>query len=197
MSSQEDLWRGQFGSDYHNRQPDDLGCRLSLFCRALSRTNGIRSVIEFGAGAGDNIRALMQLLPQANFAAVEINSKAAVRIPTSTELWVAPTLTFNEEGRTWDLVLTRGFLIHVPPEDLEQTYAVLYRCSARWILLCEYFSPSPREVSYRGQESALWARNHVGEMMQKFPGLRLADYGFVSRLDPWPQDDITFWLLSK
>ena len=88
-------------------------------------------------------------------------------------------------------------LIHVPPEDLEATYKVLFHSSARYILLCEYFSRLPKQVPYRGQENALWVRDHAGEMMKQYPDLKLTDYGFVSRFDPWPQDDLSWWLLEK
>ena len=38
----------------------------------------------------------------------------------------------------------------------------------------------------------------AGEMMDRYPQLRLVDYGFLYRRDPnFPQDDITWFLLAK
>ena len=38
----------------------------------------------------------------------------------------------------------------------------------------------------------------TGELMDRFPSLKLVDYGFLWKRDPvFPQDDITWFLLEK
>ncbi len=40
--------------------------------------------------------------------------------------------------------------------------------------------------------------NFVGEMLEKYPDLRLVDYGFTYHLHPaFPQYDITWFLMQK
>ena len=93
--------------------------------------------------------------------------------------------------------MTKGVLIHIPPKDLPIAYRVLYGQSKRWILIAEYYSPTPVEVPYRGHAGRLWKRDFAGEMLKQYPDLRIEDYGFTYHLDERPQDDITWFLLRK
>jgi len=44
----------------------------------------------------------------------------------------------------------------------------------------------------------LFKRDFAGEMLDRYPALKLLDYGFVYRRDPlFPQDDMTWFLLEK
>ena len=53
-------------------------------------------------------------------------------------------------------------------------------------------------LNYRGHKDRLFKRDFAGEMLEKFPDLKLVDYGFSYRKDPaFPQDDITWFLLKK
>jgi pseudaminic acid biosynthesis-associated methylase len=89
-------------------------------------------------------------------------------------------------------------LIHINPEMLALTYRKLHEASSRWILVCEYYNPSPMAIPYRGHADRLFKRDFAGEMLDMFPDLRLADYGFAYRRDPaFPQDDITWFLMEK
>ena len=64
--------------------------------------------------------------------------------------------------------------------------------------MCEYYNPAPVAVTYRGHTNRLFKRDFCGEIMTRFPDLRLADYGFAYRRDPsFPQDDITWFLMEK
>ena len=74
----------------------------------------------------------------------------------------------------------------------------LYRASDRYIIIAEYYNPSPVEVVYRGHSGRLFKRDFAGEMIDKFPKLRVLDYGFVWRRDPvFPQDDTNWFVLEK
>jgi len=96
-----------------------------------------------------------------------------------------------------DLVLTKGLLIHIPPEKINIAYDIMYRSSKKYILICEYYNPVPVEVEYRGHSGKLWKRDFCGEIMQRYPDLKLVDYGFVGPWDEYPQDSINWWLLEK
>ena len=97
-----------------------------------------------------------------------------------------------------ELVLIKGVLIHINPDMLAHTYRKLYAASSRWILVCEYYNPSPAAIPYRGHSDRLFKRDFAGEMLDMYPDLRLADYGFAYRRDPaFPQDDITWFLMEK
>jgi spore coat polysaccharide biosynthesis protein SpsF len=53
-------------------------------------------------------------------------------------------------------------------------------------------------LPYRGHDERLFKRDFAGEILDRFPDLRLVDYGFRYRRDPnFPQDDVTWFLMEK
>ena len=53
-------------------------------------------------------------------------------------------------------------------------------------------------MAYRGHEGKLFKRDFAGELLDKYPDLKLIDYGFVYHRDTnFPQDDCTWFLLEK
>jgi pseudaminic acid biosynthesis-associated methylase len=201
-TEQEELWAGQFGADYIERNASDnlLASNLSFFANALRRAGKIGSCVEFGANIGMNLRALKLLYPEMNQRAVEINPQAAellTKLLGQTQVFQGSIFDFRSELRS-HLVLIKGVLIHINPEMLQQTYQTLYDASDKWVLVAEYYNPSPASIPYRGHVDRLFKRDFAGEMLDKFPQLELVDYGFSYRRDPaFPQDDITWFLMEK
>jgi spore coat polysaccharide biosynthesis protein SpsF len=201
-TEQEIFWKGEFGDSYtdRNRGSHLVAANLSFFSKVLDRARGIHSVLELGSNAGLNLMALRQLLPSAMLSAVEINEKAALDLKDNLpdiDLHVGSILDFNP-GRTWDLVFTKGVLIHVNPDKLAAVYELMCRSSSRYILLAEYYSPKATEIPYRGHAGKLFKRDFAGEMLDVFSDFSLADYGFLYHRDPnFPHDDINWFLLEK
>jgi spore coat polysaccharide biosynthesis protein SpsF len=198
---QEQLWAGEFGNDYivRNRDGALLDSNRALFEKVLSRTNDVTSAIEFGPNIGNNLRALGDLMPSIELHGVEINATAAAEIRAwgGATVEVASLLDYAPT-RQWDLSFTKGVLIHLPPESLPDIYDKLVEASSRYVMVCEYYNPSPVEVSYRGHEHALFKRDFAGEILDAHPELRLVDYGFTYHRDPLhPLDDSTWFLMEK
>jgi len=198
---QEQLWAGEFGNDYivRNRDTALVESNRALFGKVLASAPGVTSAIEFGANIGNNLRALRELLPDVELHSVEINATAAAEIATwgGATVEVASLMDF-EPSRQWDLSFTKGVLIHLPPESLPSVYDKLVAASSRYVMVCEYYNPSPVEVAYRGHEHALFKRDFAGEILDAHPELRLVDYGFTYHRDPLhPLDDSTWFLMEK
>lgn len=199
---QESFWAGRFGDEYigRNEGPALLASNLDFLSRALKRASGLRDCIEFGANVGMNLRALQLLRPSLDIHAIEINATAVQRL---AEVVPAPNLHHRSildftPDRTWDLALIQGVLIHLDPSVLPQVYETLVRSTRRFLLVCEYYNPSPVAISYRGHENCLFKRDFAGEILDAHPQMQLIDYGFAYRRDPsFPQDDITWFLLEK
>ena len=198
MSTEQELqWGGGFGDEYLARSPGDVAASLAMITQAL-RGRSIGSAIEFGAGVGNNLRALQAWRPSIELAAVEVNAEAIKRMPPGPMIFNTSIQQARALGGTWDLAMTRGLLIHIPPADLEVAYQRIYDASKRFILLAEYYSPAEREIEYRGQRDMLWARDFAGDMLDAYDNLQLLDYGFVYRRDPvHPQDDVHWFLMEK
>ena len=201
MNQQEALWSGDFGKAYieRNRGPEIAAAALQFIARCLTKAPGIRSVLELGANIGLNLDAVGRLYPEATQAAVEINPAAckALRKTDHREVHQSSILAFGHAGRHWDLVITKGVLIHIAPADLPRVYQTIDECARRYVLIAEYFNPTPIEVRYRGQEHAMWKRDFAAELMDQCDGWECVDYGFVWSRDPMPQDSITWFLLER
>jgi pseudaminic acid biosynthesis-associated methylase len=201
-TEQEEFWAGEFGSDYIERNQGDalLASNLNFFSQALHNAQGIRSCLEFGANIGMNLKALKLLYPTIEAHGVDINRDAVDHLKEVVPVSNAhhgSILDFSLD-RTWDLSLIKGVLIHVNPEVLPKVYDRLVTATSRYLLVAEYYNPSPVAITYRGHENRLFKRDFAGELMDLYPELHLVDYGFNYRRDPnFPQDDITWFLLKK
>ena len=97
-----------------------------------------------------------------------------------------------------DFVYTSGVLIHINPDELPNVYEKMYESSNKYIAVIEYYNPAPVAISYRGHSNKLFKRDFAGEIMDKYPNLKLVDYGFAYHRDNnFPRDDLNWFLLEK
>ncbi len=198
---QENFWSGEFGDNYIDRNQGEeiISGNISLFSKVFNSTRKVQSVLELGPNIGLNLMAIHALLPSAKITGVEINKKAC-DILSRLDYVEAINCSLLDVviDYTYDFVYTKGVLIHQSPSVLPQIYDLLYNKSNRYIFICEYYSPSPVEVSYRGHDSVLFKRDFAGEILDKYPDVRLINYGFVYHRDGnFPQDDLNWFLLEK
>lgn len=199
-TEQEAFWAGEFGSNYSSRNNSEalLFSKVAMWSNILRSANSIASVKELGCNIGLNLLALNKLNPELKLSGIEINAEAAQQ---AKELNIADvingTILESIEGEKYDLTFTVGVLIHINPEKLKSVYDNLVNKSNRYVMVAEYYNPSPVNISYRGNEETLFKRDFAGELMEQY-GLKLVDYGFIYKRDNWaPQDDITWFLLEK
>jgi pseudaminic acid biosynthesis-associated methylase len=207
MNEQELAWAGEHGNTYNRRSPGDESANYALFKSIWVKNlppiaygaHPVQSILELGAGQGANLRALRKIFPAARRTAVEINRQACeVLAGTHTaERIVSASVLDWEPDERFDIVLTKGLLIHIHPDELHLAYEVIHRAAKRWILLCEYYSPRVEVIPYRGRDDLLWKAPHAQDMLERYSDLSLLDYGFVSKLDTHPQDDLHWWLLER
>lgn len=201
-TEQEAFWAGQFGDDYiaRNQSEQLLAGNLAFFSKVIAKTVKVGSVLEMGANVGMNLRALSPLLPTASLHAIEINEQAAnvLRgLPFVSSVMNGSMLDYVVKEQ-FDFVFTKGVLIHLAPEMLPMVYDKMVEASARYVMVAEYYNPSPMEIPYRGHSNKMFKRDFAGELMARHPNMQLIDYGFLYRNDPnWPQDDITWFLMEK
>ena len=201
-TSQEAFWAGQFGTEYIGRNDSNqlLASNLNFFTKALEQAGRITSCLELGANIVMNLKALQLLYPGINLRGVEINPDAAGQLRKligSNNVYEGSVFDYPVTDKV-DLSLIKGVLIHINPEMLNVVYEKLYQATDRYILVCEYYNPTPVPVSYRGHADRLFKRDFAGEMLDKYSDLSLVAYGFVYRRDPaFPQDDITWFLMER
>lgn len=199
---QEEFWASSFGTEYIGRNDSNklLASNLNFFTKALKQAGKISSCLEFGANIGMNLKALQLLYPGIDLKGVEINADAAESLRNligHKNVYEGSIFDYPVTDKV-DVSLIKGVLIHINPDMLNAVYENLYQASNRYILVCEYYNPSPVAIPYRGHTDRLFKRDFAGEMLDKYTDLTLVDYGFAYRRDPaFPQDDITWFLMEK
>lgn len=199
-TEQENFWAGNFGNEYNVRNQDQniIASNIDFFSRALTLAKPIHSVTELGANVGLNLHALRALYPTLDITAVEINNQACQQLQKVGNIDIhQKSLLDYISTKPTDLAFFKGVLIHINPESLEQAYQVVYDSSKKYILIAEYYNPSPVSIPYRGHKEKLFKRDFAGEMLEKYPDLKLIDYGFIYHRDHFSQDDLTWFLLGK
>ncbi len=206
VTKQVELWRSQFGADYAerggNRVSND-GQRLLVrdWGRMLAHavTPAPESVLEVGCNIGRNLLALRHFVPEVH--GVEPNPAACHTAKDHPELANARItesdgFTLPYDDSSIDLVFTSGVLIHVAPDDLSRMVDEIMRVSRRYVLCIEYFSHQPESVKYHGMDGYLFKRDFGRFYLERHPGLRVLDYGFLwQALDS--SDDSNWWLFAK
>jgi len=201
-TEQEEFWAGDFGTDYIDRNKGDklLASNLNFFSKALARATNINSCIEFGANIGMNLRALKLLHPALNLNAIEINQQAAKQLSEiiDKEGVFNGSIVDYPVVQGFDLSFIKGVLIHINPDELNAVYKKLVDSTNRYLLVAEYYNPSPVAITYRGHTNRLFKRDFAGEILDQYSEMKLIDYGFTYHRDvDFPQDDISWFLMEK
>lgn len=200
-TDQENFWLTDFGNDYPSRNEGEkmISSNLALFSKIFKNCPEVHSAAELGCNIGLNLIAINRMNKKLKLRGYEINEKAAI---TAHEEGIAEIVNTTvvetlDTSTTFDITFTKGVLIHVNPDMLSTVYQNLYDLSNRYILVCEYYNPSPVSIDYRGNKDRLFKRDFAGELINNY-GLKLVDYGFNYQHDPYlTNDDTTWFLLSK
>jgi len=205
MNEQEALWAGNFGNEYTKRMDGDAWIRsnIDFFSNALIKAKGINSILELGCNRGLNLAALEYIDQSTVKSGIDINKESLERLISMFDdlkldrpFVHCSSIEKYETLNTYDLVFTKGVLIHINPNQLDAVYEKMYNLSNKYILLAEYYNPMPADVIYRGMEGKLFKRDFAGEMIDKYK-LKLVDYGFVYHRGEYPQDDLNWFLMEK
>jgi spore coat polysaccharide biosynthesis protein SpsF len=200
MDEQELFWNNKFGDEYTDRNHENLiESNINLFNKIIKNIN-ITSLFEIGCNRGLNLSSINMINNNILLNGIEINKKAyniLLNKNICNKLYNDSIYNFNTDEK-FDLVFTKGVLIHINPDKLDTVYEKMYNLSNKYILIAEYYSRDVREINYRGNENKLFKRDFCGEVMNKYKDLKLIDYGFVYYRDnTYPLDDITWFLLQK
>ena len=191
---QENFWKTKFGNKYSSRNTQKKN--FSHFRNILSKLNKINSVFEIGTNIGLNLDVIKKISPKIQTHGVEINKYAYQKCLKKGHSVKNISIHDYNEKKKFDLVFTCGVLIHLNPKKLQQTYSQIFKLSKKYILIDEYFNPTPVSITYRGYKNKLFKRDFAKEIMKKYK-LKLVDYGFLWKEDKKHQADNTTWFLFK
>ena len=189
--SEVDWWRGEHGDEYTKRNADaDIDARVGMWSEIMQVSAIPDSILEIGAGSGNNLRALRRMGLK-RLAGIDPNASA--RQVLINKGFTASGGTAANPSCTADLVFTSGVLIHIPPDELLAACQGIYDAAERYIVCIEYFSAEPEVKEYRGRH--LWKRDFGDYWMENFP------LGFLGCGFAWKRttglDNLTWWAFSK
>ena len=200
-TEQENFWANEFGNEYPSRNEGEklISVNVAIFSKILRNCPSINSVAELGCNIGLNLIALNRINKNFDLRGYEINTKAAeiAKKQNISEIINTTIVESLDPSKKFDLTFTKGVLIHINPDLLSVVYQNLYDLSNKYIMVCEYYNPTPVSIEYRGHHDKLFKRDFAGELIDTF-NLKLIDYGFNYRREKYfPQDDATWFLLEK
>lgn len=197
----ERYWAGEGGDAYNERNDyaQLVPNNLHFLSTALRKVQRPETIMEVGPNLGHVLQACSLLFPSAALSGVEINQTAITELHKRFEgkhlqLYHDSILDFTPQT-TYDLVLVKTVLMFIEAEYLPAVYEKLYQMSKRYLLIAEYYNPTPTHIEWRG--SRIYKRDYVGELLDAYPELSLVDYGFIYHRDTFFQDDLTWFLLEK
>lgn len=202
QTEQENFWAEEFGNEYIYRNKSDklLASNIDFFSKSLKSAGKFNTCFEIGANVGMNLKALKILFPEITLFGLEINNKAAEelkKILPSQNIYNMSIFDYDID-KNFDLVLIKGVLIHINPDMLIKAYQKIVNAASKYILIAEYYNPTPISIGYRGHVDRLFKRDFAGEILDLYPELSLLDYGFAYHRDnKFSQDDISWFLLEK
>lgn len=184
-------WRGRLGTEYAIRDKPRIPERKDVF-EKLDML-GYPSVLEVGCNHGNNLDALSS----GRTVGVEPNQFAR-RIARQGGHEVIDGVCHNLpfDDREFDLVLTAGVLIHVPPRKLDRSIRELIRVT-RGTLLCLEYIGDDEVIPYRGHRKGIWKRDYGGEILKRADGPVRMDVTPEAFLRDTPFEGCTAWKMTR
>ena len=95
------------------------------------------------------------------------------------------------------IALIIAFAILVLIVDLVRAVDEIVRVSRKYVLCIEYFSHTPEDIVYHGRKGLLFKRDFGGFYLDRFPNLKIVNYGFFGKRELRIFDDLNWWLFKK
>ncbi|MBI4559558.1 MAG: methyltransferase domain-containing protein [Candidatus Hydrogenedentes bacterium] len=182
-----DYWRGEFGREYTDRNPQSVEAMDALYLNqfGLTRTDLNREflgdldpasrILELGANVGVQLQALRTMGFGCVYG-VELQDYAIRRAHEQfgpLALAEATGLDLPFADAVFDVVFTSGVLIHIHPDRIGEVLAEIHRTTRRYIWGWEYYADNYAPVSYRGRRDLLWKGNFTRMYLERFSDLEL------------------------
>ena len=162
MNYDTKLW-----NNYTDDNEEGIQQELSKFIYHLSVGLGAKNICECGCNIGNNLSSFPN---NSDVYGVDLNAyaleKAKKRYP-AFHFKQANISNTSYPDSSFDLVFTRGVLIHVQKNEVDDVLNELLRISRKWILNLEYFGDDGKMIKWKRGDDLVWYRN-MSERWSKF-----------------------------
>ena len=162
MEYDTDLW-----NKYTDENKENISGDISNFLYYLSIALGTKKICEAGCNIGNNLTAFPSDYSVYGF---DLNDsaleKAKKRHPNFTfEHGSLNKIPFPDSF--FDLIFTRGVLIHIKADLLDEILTELLRTTKKWIINLEYHGEDGKMIKWKRGNELLWYRN-MKERWEKY-----------------------------
>jgi pseudaminic acid biosynthesis-associated methylase len=209
---QVEFWKGNFGKEYTERNPQSLAEWDALYIKNYGVTKTDMNA-EFLSGLDKNIKILevgcniglqllgLQRMGFTNLYGIELQKYAVEKAKGNTQginIIQGSGFDLPFKDSYFDLVYTSGVLIHIAPEDLPKFMSEMVRCSRQYIWGFEYHSEETKQLNYRGNQGYMWKTDFANVFQKNFPALKLINkkvYPYILEKEKGNEDSM--YLLEK
>ena len=120
---------------------------------------GGKKVCDAGCNIGNNLSAFPN---NQDVHGVDINEYAIEQAKKRYPSFKFNCTSIDETSFTdsfFDIVFTRGVLIHIPKKNMKPVMDELFRISKKWIFNLEYFGEDGKMIPWKRGDDLLWYRN--------------------------------------
>ncbi len=144
----------------YTEENQDLGQdELSKFLYHITVALGAKNILEAGCNIGNN---LSEFPNNYNITGIDLNENALKKCEkrySNFKFQKSSLLKIPFPDSSFDLVFTRGVLIHIAPEDIQTAVEEILRISKKWVLNLEYFGEDNEMIKWKRGDNLLWYRN--------------------------------------
>tara|TARA_B110000438_G_scaffold250701_1_gene254704 strand:+ start:1148 stop:1717 length:570 start_codon:yes stop_codon:yes gene_type:complete len=133
--------------------------KLGDFIYHLTLGLGAKKICEVGTNVGNTLIGFPKTF---DVTGVDLNQYALSVNKEKHEEFkfdLASALELPYSDNSFDLVFTRGVLIHINPTDIDKVIDELFRVSKKWIVSLEYFGEDSKTISWKRGDNLLWYRD--------------------------------------
>jgi pseudaminic acid biosynthesis-associated methylase len=200
---QEIFWQKIYGEKYIKKNSlFDLKLGIEAWKLMLKKIKKkkLDSILECGCNIGKNLSILEKIYKKTKLSVIEINKKALFLALKNHDIFSYNNGSIKNSNFKYkfDLVFTCGVLIHIPPNELNINLNKIYNLSKKYILIVEYFNPTPVSIVYQKKKNLLF-KNDFGKIFIENHNVKIIDNGFL-----WSHlygkagfGDLNWWLFEK
>lgn len=178
MDYNTNLW-----DKYTDDNEENLQNEISTFIYHLCIGLGAKKICEVGCNVGNN---LIKFTEDMTIYGIDMSQHALEKAKSTY-----PKFKFQIENikktsfsdSFFDLVFTRGVLIHIHPNEVDDVIQELLRISNRWIFNLEYFAEDEKMIDWKRGKNLLWYRN-MKKRWDKFNVRIVSDVNIPLNIDP-------------
>lgn len=154
MDYNTELW-----NKYTEENKENFQNEVSSFIYHMCLGLGAKKICEAGCNVGNNLSKFPDNL---EIYGIDMNKHALEKAKSEYPKFNFQVENIKKTSFTdsfFDLVFTRGVLIHIHPDEVDDVLHEFLRISKKWIFNLEYFAEDEKMIDWKRGKDLLWYRN--------------------------------------